>query len=117
MTGVTPLLEKEQFNRHKAALISEILRPDKNLGERAEHYWRSIARKEYDFAGPETMAGAVEAITLHDWTSYYADVFIAQRHALQVVAPGRRGKLPEGRFEVIDSAAAIKRDHATYLAD
>ena len=117
MTGVTPLLELEQFTRHKAALISDILRPDKNLAERAEHYWRSIARKEYDFAGRETLVAAVEAITLQDWAAYYADVFIAQPHALQVVAPGRQGKLPEGRFEVVESAAAIKRDHATYLVD
>ena len=45
----------------KAALVSDILRPDKNIAERAEFYWRSIAYRQLDFAGRQRVADAVQA--------------------------------------------------------
>jgi len=117
MQEVVPSLDQAQFERHQASLVSDILRPDKNLSERAEFYWESIARKQWDFAGRETLAAAVEAFTLESWTAYFEEVFLAERHALQVVAPGSRGVLPQGDYRVHDSAAAIKRDHATYVIE
>ncbi|MCB1706837.1 MAG: insulinase family protein [Halioglobus sp.] len=117
MVSVEPALDEAQFERHKTSLISDILRPDKNLNERAEYYWQSIARKEWDFDNRESLADAVQALTLADWKAYYQQVFLQQRHSLQVVAPGKPGVLPRGGARVFDSAQAIKRDHATYLID
>jgi insulysin len=117
MLGVVPALDEAQFERHKVSLVSDILRPDKNLAERGEFYWQSIARKEWDFAGRQTLADAVNALTLPGWTHYFEEVFLAQRHALQVVAPGRRGIVPKGDYRVYDSAAEIQRDHEAYLVD
>ena len=117
MQGVEPDLDEAQFERHKSALLSDILRPHKNLWERAEFYWQSIAHKQLDFAGREAMAEAVEALTLEGWLAYYNRVFLGQRHSLQVVAPGRWDRLPEGGFRRYDSAGQIKSDHEVYIFD
>jgi len=114
MLRVEPELDEAQFERHKVSLISDILRPDKNLNERGEYYWQAIARKEWDFAGRQTLADAVQALTLDRWQAYYEDVFLKQRHALQVVAPGKWDLVPKGDFRVYDSAEAIKQGHAAY---
>ena len=99
MQSVPTELDEEQFSRHKAALLSDILRPDKNLWDRADFYWQSIATKQFDFDGRQQLAAAVEAFTLEDWRDYYERVFIAQPHSLQVVAPGRWGELPGGDYQ------------------
>jgi len=117
MQGVESELDEAQFERHQSALVSDILRPDKNLWERAEFYWQSIARKQLDFAGRADLAEAVEALTLQSWLSYYNRVFLRQRHSLQVVAPGRWGDLPEGDFSRYDSVGAIKSGHDAYIVE
>lgn len=117
MQRVMPSLDEAQFERHKASLVSDILRPDKNLNQRAEFYWQSIARKEWDFASREQLADAVSALTLPEWKAYYEREFLREPHSLQVVAPGRWGKLPQGDFTVYDSADAIKQGHAAYAID
>ena len=117
MQRVEPGLDEAQFERHKVSLISDILRPDKNLNERAEYYWQAIARKEWDFAGRQTLADAVGALTLDSWKAYYEEVFLKQRHSLQVVAPGKWDRVPKGDFRVYDSAEAIKSGHATYVVE
>ena len=117
MLNVESQLDEAQFERHKVSLVSDILRPDKNLAERGEYLWQAIARQDLDFAGRQTLATAVEAITLDSWRVYYERVFLAQRHSLQVVAPGSRGILPEGDFERYNSAKAIQRGHATYVRE
>ena len=117
MLQVQSELDAAQFERHKTALVSDILRPDKNLRERAEYYWQSIARKQWDFAGRQMLADAVEALTLEQWEAYYQEVFLKQRHSLQVVAPGRWGIVPEGKYRRYGSAEAIRRGHESYLVE
>jgi len=117
MQGVIPDLDEAQFERHQAALVSEILRPDKNLWERAEFYWQSIARKQLDFASRETLAEAVEALTLESWQLYYDRVFLARRYSLQVVTPGHWGRLPEGGYQRYDAAGGIKKEHDAYVIE
>jgi len=117
MKSVPAALDEQQFARHKAALLSDILRPDKNLWERADFYWQSIATKQVDFDGREQMADAVRSFNLEQWLAYYQRVFIEQAHSLQVVAPGRWQTLPAGEYQLFDSADAIKQGHATYLVE
>ena len=117
MLNVEPQLDEAQFERHKVSLLSDILRPDKNLAERGEYFWQAIARQDLDFTGRQTLAAAVEAITLDSWRRYYERVFIAQRHSLQVVAPGRQGIVPEGKFDRYSSAEAIQRQHSAYVRE
>lgn len=117
MSGVPSQLDEAQFERHRTALINEILQPDKNMWDRAGFYWQSIATKQVDFDSRQQMAAAVESMTLESWLSYYRQVFLEKRHSLQVVAPGRWDVLPEGQFQRYDSAEQLKRDHKAYLID
>ncbi len=109
-------LDASQFERHKAALISEIVQPDKNLWQRAEFYWQSIARKQWQFDSRRQLADAVAAISLPDWSAYYQRVFLQRPHALQVVAPGKWGILPPAAHR-FDKAETIKKGHAFYAIE
>ncbi|MEH6610883.1 MAG: insulinase family protein [Halioglobus sp.] len=117
MLSVEGNLDADQFARHQVALRSQILRPHKNMLERAEFYWQSIARKQYEFAGRQQLADAISDFTLADWQEYYNRVFIQQRHSLQVVTPGKWGTFPENSGQQYDSAGDIKRDHPAYSID
>ena len=117
MQGVIPDLDQAQFARHQEALVNEILRPHKNMWEQAEFFWQSIAKKQYDFEGRQALADAVKKQTLDSWKNYYSEVFLAQRHSLQVVAPGKSGLLPEGDMRRYESAESIKAGHQAYIID
>ncbi|WP_262500808.1 insulinase family protein [Pseudohalioglobus sediminis] len=110
-------VDAEQFQRHQQALVNEILRPHKNMWERAEFYWQSIAKKQFAFDGRETLAGEVEALSREQWLDYYRRVFLDNRRSLQVAAPGQAGALPAGEQRRVDSAQALKADHDVYLID
>ena len=107
-------LDRAAFGRHKAALLSEILRPDKNLQERAGFYWSSINRRQWDFDGREALAESLQQMNLEDWRAYFDQVFERRRHSMRVIAPGRWEELPDTPGCVVRSAAEIKRGHAVY---
>ncbi len=115
MQSVEGDLNKEQFERHKTALVSDILRPHKNIWERAEYYWQSIAKRQYDFNSRRELADAINALTLESWTDYYQRVFLDHRHSLQAVAPGKWGTFPEGSSKRFDEPAAIRTGHKSYI--
>ncbi|PLW70444.1 insulinase family protein [Pseudohalioglobus lutimaris] len=117
MRGVEASLDEAQFQRHKKALINEVTRPHKNIWERAEFYWQSIAKKQYAFDGRETLAEAIEGLSLEQWQAYYNTVFIEQRRSLQVAAPGKNGLLPAGSQRRVESAQTLKAGHASYLIE
>lgn len=114
MSGVAGSLDEEQFLRYRKSLVAEIKRPDKNLWERAEFYWQSIAKKEFDFDGREQLAAAVSALTVEEWSAYFSEVFRERTRSLLVVAPGGAETLPEGFGETVESAAALKAREAFY---
>lgn len=116
MASVPGATDAEQFARHKRALVNDITRPDKNLWERAEFYWQSIAKKQYQFDGREQLADAVRSLDLETWRDYYQRVFREQPHSLQVVSPGRWQSLPDSG-KVLKSAPAIKEGHAAYRVE
>ncbi|PLW81727.1 peptidase M16 [Kineobactrum sediminis] len=117
MAGVEASLDEEQFRRHRAALVGEIVRPHKNLWERAEFYWQSLAKKQYEFDSRQQLAATVRDLTLEQWRDYYRQVFVEQRHSLQVIAPGRFGVVPEGYGETVQDAASIRNSQDFYRID
>ncbi len=117
MRGLEPSLDEAQFQRHKTALINDVTRPDKNLWERAEFYWQSIAKKQTAFDGKTSLAEAIEQFDLEQWLAYYNEVFIEQRRSLQVAAPGSKGLLPAGSQQRIDSAEQLKDGHGNYVIE
>ena len=113
--GDVPLaVDEEQFQRHRDVLINEVLRPHKNLWEQAEFYWQSIAKKQYEFNGRQTMANAIKSLSREQWQAYFEEVFLNQQRSLQVAAPGARGQFPRGAGRSIESAVQLKSGHAVY---
>ena len=107
-------LDEQQFLRYRESLVGEILRPEKNLWERAEFYWQSIAKREFAFDGRQQLADAVQSITLEDWRGYFQRVFMAERRSLLLVAPGKAATVPQGHGEPVESAAAVKARLGVY---
>jgi secreted Zn-dependent insulinase-like peptidase len=114
LAAVPDQLDNEQFLRHRDALVTDIMRPDKNLWERAEFYWQAIAKKQWQFDGREQLAEAVAEMDLSQWLGYYERVFLEHRRSLQVVAPGRWGELPAGAEQQVNSAQELKANHSNY---
>lgn len=114
MDGLEAEVDEGAFRRHRQALVNDILEPDKNLLERAEFYWQSIARKQWAFDRRQRLAQAVGEMTRDAWLAYYREHFLERRHSLQVIAPGAQGAVPDTPAREVGSAAAVKAGHAVY---
>jgi insulysin len=110
-------MNTEKFERHKAALISDVLQPDKNMWERAEFYWQSIAKRQLDFGSRVALADAIEELTLESWLDYYKEVYLNHRHSLQAVAPGKWGQLPEVDGPSLSSPKSVKEGRPVYTVE
>ena len=106
-------ISAEQFKRHKQALISDILRPHKNLWEQSEHFWQEIGRRELGFDSRQQMAKAVEAVDNQQWRDWFRRVAITERATLAVTTGGRWQEHPEG--EKVDSVPAFKQQQPAYF--
>jgi secreted Zn-dependent insulinase-like peptidase len=113
LQGVPGELDGGQYRRHRAAAIGEITQPDSNLWERVEYYWQQLEQGHYAFDERERLASALRRTSMSEWSDYFERVFLARRHALMVVAPGKRGALPEAE-QRFASAAEIKQANAYY---
>ncbi|PIE37877.1 MAG: peptidase M16, partial [Gammaproteobacteria bacterium] len=92
-----------QFLRHKEALINDILRPDKNLWERAAFYWRVLESGGNTFEREKKLVSSLEELDFAAWQAYVKRVFLNSPRSLHVVAPGVRGQLPEHQgLQVVD---------------
>ena len=105
-------ITEAQFDRHKQALISEILRPHKNLWEQSSYFWREIARRELDFASRQQLVDAVEAVDYAQWREWLREVAINRRAAVAVTAAGRWQQYPEGK--TVDSVPDFKQGQPAY---
>ena len=105
-------LSSEQFARHRTALVSDILKPHRNLQEASEYFWRQIARRDLDFDARERLAEAVRAINYEDWRTWYREVILQNPAALAVVAPGQSGELPQGT--PVPPATKFQKTRKTY---
>ncbi|MEM1113700.1 MAG: insulinase family protein, partial [Pseudomonadota bacterium] len=114
MQRLLPDTDADQFERHRSALAGEIRRPDKNLWERAEYYWRSISKEQFEFDGRELLAGAVDEVSFEAWQQYYRETFLTDRHSLQVITPGAAAEFPELGQRRFDSAGEIKAQQGVY---
>ncbi len=117
LDGVLPSLDDSRFQRHREALVAEIEQPDKNLFERAEFYWQSIAKRQYAFDGRRQLAAAVNDFDRDEWAAYFREVFREAPHSLQVIAPGASETVPDTAGRRVRSATAIKAGHATWVVD
>jgi len=106
-------LSEAQYLRHRDAVLQEITRPDKNLWERSEYFWREIARRELGFDSRARLARVLEGISYQQWYAWYRSVIVEQPASLTLVAPGRWGSVPDGR--VVTSPTLFKASQPAYL--
>ena len=106
-------IDPTTFERHRQALLNEVLEPDKNLWERAEFFWQSMAEGRYEFDSRQQLADAVEALDYTGWLEYFGRVFMQQRHSLRLVAPGQWAELPTADH-VFESTAEFKQSLPFY---
>ena len=109
--GVT----EDRFQRHRAALLKDILKPHKNLGEQSQYFWREIARGQLEFDGREQLAEAVQDIEYAAWRDWYRQVILEQPASLVLAAPGRWGEVPAG--EAVADDAALRAARPFYQRD
>jgi secreted Zn-dependent insulinase-like peptidase len=107
-------LTGERFERHRAALLQDILKPDKNLWERSAYFWREITRDNPAFDSRQQIAEAVRGIDFALWQAWYRRQMLDEPASLVVAAPGRSGKLPEAET-VIEDAPALQAARPFYL--
>jgi secreted Zn-dependent insulinase-like peptidase len=100
--GVT----EEQFLRHRASLLNEILQPHKNLFEESDYFWREINRTSRDFDTRERLAAAITAVEYEEWMAWYQRFAVEAPASLLVVAPGRWQEVPAGKQ--VEEAAAFQ---------
>ncbi|WP_439107888.1 insulinase family protein [Congregibacter sp.] len=117
LVGTLEDITAEQFDRHRQALINATLKPQENLGERAEFYWQSIATREWAFDSPQQMAAAVETISFEEWQQSYRKLFLEQPRSLLSLSPGAMGETPESDNRVFDSPETLRADHEILRID
>ena len=102
----------EQFDRHRAALMRDILKPPKNLFEESGYFWREINRGAYDFDTKEKLASAVEAVSFEDWQAWFRQSMLEQPASVVFAAPGRWFELPPGTE--VESAEELRTGHGFF---
>lgn len=110
-------ITEEQYQRHQQALINATLKPQENLGERAEFYWQSIASREWSFDGPQEMAAAVESISFSDWQAAYRDLFLENPRSLLALSAGAKAAPDIEGNVVFDDPQALKKGRDLIAVD
>lgn len=93
-------MSEAQFQRHQLALLNDLRKPDKNLFEESEYYWREIARSEYGFASKRELADAVQALDYATWRAWFQQWVIDEPALLLTLTPGRWSDPVSGRAAV-----------------
>ena len=113
---VVDKLDADTFERHRSALINELLEADSTLEDRTDRYWTELDREYYAFDLREKLAGAIEAVSLEDFQQSYRRFLLGDdRRRLAVRAQGRQhtaaAQAPGGGSEdtVIRHAPSFKQ--------
>jgi len=93
-------LSAGEFERHKLALINNILEVETQLQERTNRYWSELDREHYQFDLRERTADAVRGITLAELEDFFTRVALSDaRRQISVHVTGTRhaGAQPAGQ--------------------
>jgi insulysin len=67
-------LSDEFFEQQKNGLIARLTEQDKNLSQRSQRYWQSLAEENYDFDSNQQIADIVTALTKADMGGFLQDL-------------------------------------------
>ena len=91
--------------RHRAALLQDVLKPDKNQWEESAYFWREIGRGNLAFDSREQIAEAIRAVSFEGWQAWYREHVLDNPASLLFAAPGRSGALPDVDTRIEDVEA------------
>ncbi|MDP5069602.1 MAG: insulinase family protein, partial [Congregibacter sp.] len=117
LVGTLEDITPQQFERHRQALINAVLKPQENLGERAEFYWQAIAFREWRFDSPQQMAAAVSALSFEDWQASYRTLFLEQPRSLLTLSAGAKPDVPETDNVVYDDPEVLRAGREIFDID
>jgi secreted Zn-dependent insulinase-like peptidase len=116
-------MDATEFERHKAALLTNILEEETQLHERTNRYWNELDREYYAFDLRERMAAAVRAVTLDGLESFYRDFLLSDaRKQISIFAAGKKRlesepappALAAGESILVESPTGFKKDKAFF---
>ncbi|HEY5701548.1 MAG TPA: insulinase family protein, partial [Gammaproteobacteria bacterium] len=112
----------EEFSRHQAALIGNIMEEETQLQERTNRYWNELDGEYYDFDLREKLAKAVNSVTLEQLRTFFRRHLLnASRKQISLYAFGKdqgntpaRPALTSGDTILVQTAASFKKDKAFF---
>jgi secreted Zn-dependent insulinase-like peptidase len=84
LTALTP----ERLEREKQAVISKLLKRDRQLGEISSRYWREIDRGVESFDSREQLANAIQRVSQEALLETFRNSVLERDQSLQVVTGG-----------------------------
>ncbi|TNF06945.1 MAG: hypothetical protein EP323_04010, partial [Gammaproteobacteria bacterium] len=70
-TGVVNALSADEFERHRAAILTGLREKPKSLAEQSARYWGSVDLRDYDFSRRQQIIAAIEKMTLPQVVEIY----------------------------------------------
>jgi len=103
------LLEDDEFERYRAALIGTLRETPKSQAEKTERLWGGLKQGDHGFNERERLAALLESVTRAEWQAYYAAHFSrAVERGLLLFNQGAANpgaKTLAGVFESVDLTA------------
>ncbi len=108
----------DALERHKRALVNNILEEETQLQERTNRYWSELDQEHYRFDFRQQLAAAVEAITLDELERFYTRVSLSDARkqvAVHVAGTRHAGGQPAtqslayGERILVNGAEAFKK--------
>jgi len=116
-----PRLDAQQFEHNRAALVHQLLEPPKNLGEKAEEFWMSIALGDDDFNREQEIAAAAQQLTQAQWQSFTEAYLDANQRRDLLLQSGDAAAKPvtpaqgaHKKLQTITDTTAFKRKSAVF---
>ena len=78
-------LDRVTFEKHKAALLGNLLEADSMLEDRTNRYWNELDREHYAFDLRDRLAAAIENVTLEEFKSSYEELLRSRESRRLVV--------------------------------
>jgi secreted Zn-dependent insulinase-like peptidase len=110
-----PQLDPQQFERNRAALVNQLLEPPKNLGEKTEEFWMSIALGDDDFNRQQEVAAAAQQLTQAQWQEFAQSYLAAdQRRDLLLLSGDSKKPATRKKLKTITDTAVFKRESPAF---
>tara|TARA_R110001592_G_scaffold362635_1_gene677511 strand:+ start:85867 stop:88755 length:2889 start_codon:yes stop_codon:yes gene_type:complete len=77
-------MPKDEFERHRQAVLTGLHEKPKSLAEQSSRFWGSIDVRDYDFSRRKKLIDAVERLTHDDLSEMYDAMMVKSGYSLQI---------------------------------